>query len=51
MTYSTLHAAAYLHHIELESSNPQRLAKFYGDAMQMQVEQHGDVFVLSLIHI
>ena len=45
MTYSTLHAAAYLHHIELESSNPQRLAKFYGDAMQMQVEQQGDVFV------
>jgi catechol 2,3-dioxygenase-like lactoylglutathione lyase family enzyme len=45
MTYSTLHAAAYLHHIELESSNPQRLAKFYGDAMQMQVEKHGDVFV------
>ena len=45
MTYSALHAAAYLHHIELQSSNPERLAKFYGSAMQMQVEKQGDVFI------
>lgn len=45
MTYTALHAAAYLHHIELQSSNPARLAKFYGDAMQMQVEQKGEIFI------
>src|SRR3954468_16774449 len=45
MTYTTLNAAAYLHHIQLQSSNPERLAKFYGDAMQMQVERAGDVFI------
>ena len=45
MTYTTLNAAAYLHHIQLQSSNPERLAIFYGDAMQMQVERAGDVFI------
>jgi catechol-2,3-dioxygenase len=41
MTHTALHAAAYLHHIELQSSNPERLAKFYGEAMQMQVAKQG----------
>jgi catechol 2,3-dioxygenase-like lactoylglutathione lyase family enzyme len=45
MTYSALHAAAFLHHIELQSSNPERLAKFYGEAMQMQVSKEGAVYV------
>ncbi len=45
MTYTALYAGTYLHHIELQSSNPQRLAKFYGDAMQMQVEKQGAVYI------
>ena len=45
MTYTALAAAAYLHHIELQSSNPERLAKFYGEAMQMQVAKQGEIYI------
>ncbi|MBX9740148.1 MAG: VOC family protein [Beijerinckiaceae bacterium] len=45
MTYTTLNAAAYLHHVAFQSADPARLAKFYGDAMQMSVEQQGDLFI------
>ena len=32
-------AGAYLHHVAFESANPERLAAFYGDAMQLEVEK------------
>ena len=32
-------AGAYLHHIQLQSSDPSRLARFYADAMDMQARQ------------
>ena len=34
-------AGAYLHHIELMSADPARLAEFYDRAMQMKAEKHG----------
>lgn len=35
-------AGAYLHHVAFESSNPQKLANFYGDIMQMEVTKISD---------
>lgn len=34
-------AGAYLHHLQLQSSDPARLAEFYGDAMDMSLERLG----------
>src|SRR4249920_137573 len=34
-------AGAYLHHLQLQSSDPARLAEFYGDAMDMKLERLG----------
>src|SRR5919199_1509145 len=42
MTLTALKAGAYLHHIHLHSPDPERLATFYGEAMDMSVERHGD---------
>jgi catechol 2,3-dioxygenase len=42
MTLTTLKAGAYLHHIHLQSPDPERLAAFYGCAMDMSVERQGD---------
>jgi catechol 2,3-dioxygenase-like lactoylglutathione lyase family enzyme len=42
MSLSALQASAYLHHLQLESPDPKRLASFYRDAMEMRLEQHAD---------
>lgn len=39
MTLTAVQAGAYLHHVALQSSNPQRLAAFYADAMDMDLHQ------------
>ena len=38
MTLTTVKAGAYLHHLELHSPEPERLARFYGDVMDTGVE-------------
>lgn len=48
MPVSAIEAGAYLHHIHLLSPQPERLARFYADTMDMpQVRQDGDVTVVS----
>lgn len=37
MSMSAMQAAAYLHHIHMESPDPEFLARWYGSAMNMQV--------------
>ena len=39
---TTLKAGAYLHHIHLQSPDPERLASFYADALDMGVDRQGD---------
>ncbi len=47
MTLTTVEAGAYLHHIHLHSPNPEALAQFYSDTMDMPVvERDGDVFIV-----
>jgi catechol-2,3-dioxygenase len=40
MTLTALKAGAYLHHLHLSSPDPERLARFYADAMDMEVARH-----------
>ncbi|RCS21684.1 hypothetical protein DUT91_22500 [Phyllobacterium salinisoli] len=40
MTLTAVQAGAYLHHIALESSAPERLAVFYAEVMDMELSQH-----------
>ena len=42
MKFSAVQAGAYIHHINLRSPDPERLAAFYGDAMDMEVERLGE---------
>lgn len=42
MTLTTVHAGAYLHHVAFESDDPERLARFYAEAMDMRLEAVGD---------
>lgn len=42
MTLTALKAGAFLHHLHLHSPDPERLATFYGDAMDMGVARQGD---------
>ncbi|WP_126974932.1 VOC family protein [Frigidibacter oleivorans] len=35
MTNTAVHAGAYLHHVAFQSSDPQRLARFYAEVMDM----------------
>ena len=37
MTHTAVSAGAYLHHVAFESSSPERLARFYADAMNMDL--------------
>ncbi|MGG5818593.1 VOC family protein [Falsiroseomonas sp. HW251] len=39
--------SAYLHHLQLLSPDPERLAAFYGDAIDMAVSRRGDVFLCT----
>ncbi len=45
MICSSVHAGAYLHHLQLESADPERLSRFYADAMNMRREKAGDDFL------
>ncbi len=42
MTVTAVKAGAYLHHLHLHSPDPERLAAFYGEVMDMSVERQGD---------
>lgn len=42
MPLTALQASAYLHHLHFGSPDPERLAKFYADAMDMFGERKGD---------
>ena len=42
MPLSAMQASAYLHHIHMNSPEPQQLAEWYGRAMDMQVDPAGD---------
>ena len=39
---TAVNAGAYLHHLQLQSSDPARLAEFYGDAMDMKLQRLGE---------
>jgi catechol 2,3-dioxygenase-like lactoylglutathione lyase family enzyme len=42
MSAVAVRASAFLHHLQLQSPKPEKLAAFYGDAMQMSVEKLPD---------
>ena len=42
MSAAAVRAGAFLHHLQLQSPDPEKLAAFYGDAMNMSVEKLGD---------
>ncbi|ARD70017.1 Lactoylglutathione lyase BbdF (plasmid) [Aminobacter sp. MSH1] len=42
MTLTAVQAGVYLHHLCFESSDPARLARFYGDVMNMDVTKMAD---------
>jgi fumarylacetoacetate (FAA) hydrolase family protein len=42
MSLTALQASAYLHHLHLTTPQPERLAAFYGEAMDMNVEVLSD---------
>ncbi len=47
MTLTALKAGAYLHHLHLSSPDPERLARFYGDAMDMDVQRRNGAWLCS----
>lgn len=47
MTPSVVRAGAFLHHLQLESTDPERLSRFYAEAMNMRREAVGDGFLCS----
>lgn len=42
MPLTAVEASAYLHHLHLTSPDPEGLARFYGDALDMAVTPHGE---------
>ena len=42
MTLNAITSGAYLHHVAFESSDPKRLASFYADNMDMEMEKISD---------
>ena len=42
MSFSAMQASAYLHHLHVHSPEPERLARFYGEAMAMTVSALGE---------
>jgi catechol 2,3-dioxygenase len=42
MSATAVRAGAFLHHLQLQSPDPEKLAAFYGDAMNMSVEKLPD---------
>ncbi len=47
MDFTAVQAGAYLHHIQLRSPDPERLAAFYADAMDMEAERLGEEWLCS----
>lgn len=47
MSLTATKAAAYLHHIHLNSPDPQRLATFYAATMEMEIERRDGFFLLT----
>lgn len=45
MSYPAVAAGAYLHHLEITSPDPERLAGYYAQALQMQAARSGDRFL------
>ena len=39
MTLTAVHAGAHLHHVAFESADPEHLARFYAEAMDMRLER------------
>src|SRR5947208_345960 len=42
MSAVAVRAGAFLHHLQVQSPDPEKLAAFYGDATQMSVEKLSD---------
>lgn len=47
MSPTVVKASAYLHHLALKSPDPERLAKFYAETMQMHAERLGQGYVCT----
>lgn len=47
MSCTAVQAGAYIHHIKLHSPDPERLALFYGEAMDMDVQRLGDEWLCT----
>lgn len=47
MTATAVQAGAYLHHLQFESEAPERLAGFYGEAMNMAVENRDGLWTCA----
>ncbi|NKK54357.1 hypothetical protein GFM44_00005 [Rhizobium leguminosarum bv. viciae] len=45
MTLTAVRAGAYLHHVAFESADPERLAQFYADAMDMELTKTGNEWI------
>ena len=43
MTLTAVRSDIYLHHLAFESPNPDKLAHFYGKALEMSVEKVGNL--------
>lgn len=42
---AAIKAGAYLHHMALLSADPEGMARFYADAMDMEMRQEGDAYI------
>ncbi|NWG25634.1 MAG: hypothetical protein HXY30_14680, partial [Pseudorhodoplanes sp.] len=47
MPPTAVQAGAFLHHLQFESESPEKLAAFYGDAMNMQVESRNGMWACT----
>lgn len=47
MTHSAVRAGAFLHHLQFESADPERLARFYAGAMNMRCEAISNSFLCA----
>ena len=48
MSLTALQASAYLHHLHFTTPQPERLAAFYGEAMDMNLEVLSDGLWLAI---
>ena len=47
MSLAAVKASAYTHHLALSSPEPERLARFYADAMDMDIARHGESWMCT----